>query len=120
MIKKEFIVPLYYWNVTFLEIESQEDAGELSAWFDRFDYTEEGKNFINALKGGIKDVGLTKVELMDNTALMVIFPSTTDIMRNNTISHEKRHLEDFILENAGIHDKEAAGYLSGYLGEIIK
>lgn len=35
------------------------------------------------------------------------------------VNHEKRHIEDRILQHCGIDDIEAAAYLAGYLSKFI-
>ena len=37
--------------------------------------------------------------------------------RANVYSHEKRHIEDRVLQYASVDDIESAGLLAGFLGE---
>ena len=46
---------------------------------------------------------------------VIIYPQPNEDRRIETIMHEKRHCEDFILEKLDIDDMEAAAYLAGWL-----
>ena len=61
------------------------------------------------------NAGLTYIDRTAQKLLIVIFPATSPEELLSTIGHEKRHAEDFILEESGVYDKEAAGYLAGFL-----
>lgn len=113
MIKTIFDIPIYDWNVTYLIVETKDDIPELLAWLEIFQTAFQDD--INETFDTIKNAGLTYIDRVSQKFLVIIFPSTSKTELLSTIGHEKRHLEDFILEELGIFDKEAAGYLAGYL-----
>lgn len=117
MIKKLFDVPIYEWNITMLEIESVEDIPELNKWCELFE--TQFQNDASSIVTNNKDTGVTYIDHTAQKALIIILPSTSKEQRISTICHEKRHLEDFILEDTGVNDKEAAGYLAGYLSKYM-
>ena len=113
MIKSIFDVPLYDWNITYLTIESKEDVPELLTWCQLFD--AEFEHDLNDTFDTIKNAGLTYMDKTAQKMLIVIFPCESSEELLSTIGHEKRHAEDIILEESGVYDKEAAGYLAGFL-----
>jgi len=113
MIKKIFNVPLYNWNITFLKIETKEDVPELMAWAELFQAEFQGD--ISKSFDSTKNAGMTYIDRTAQKLLIIIFPATSPEELLSTIGHEKRHAEDFILEECGIYDKESAGYLAGFL-----
>ena len=113
MIKKIFDVPLYDWNITFLKIETKEDIPELIAWAELFQAEFQGNIYESF--DSTKNAGMTYIDRTAQKLLIVIFPATSPEELLSTIGHEKRHAEDFILEESGVYDKEAAGYLAGFL-----
>jgi hypothetical protein len=112
MIKTIFDVPIYEWNITMLELESQEDIKELTEWCKLFQIDFSSKLVVN-------DTGFTYTDEISQKALVVIMTSSCNLQRASTVGHEKRHLEDFILKYSGVDDMEAAGYLAGYLSKFM-
>lgn len=49
--------------------------------------------------------------------LVIFYPMSNKKMQAKVYSHEKRHIEDRVLEFCGINNIESAGYLAGFLGE---
>ena len=77
------------------------------------------------ITGNIKDIKLkvqnhneggatTFHRKSDCSLFVIIYPQPSVYRKEECISHEKRHCEDFILEHLGIDDKEAAAYLAGW------
>ncbi|NCD06176.1 MAG: hypothetical protein EOL97_08660 [Spirochaetia bacterium] len=119
MTNKTVVIPIYNWTLTFIELEDAKDADIFSAYMKDFNCNKEHDSFMIALAKGLMDIGLTKTIPETMQIFVAIFPSSSPEARRNTINHEKRHIEDEILELSGIEDKEAAGYLAGYLSEIL-
>lgn len=120
MIKKNIHVPLYDFNITYLEIESRSDIRDVRKEMNKLNANEEQieevlDNIINdRIDGGetLRNLNLKKI-------LIIIYRCSSERERRNVINHEKRHAEDRILEYIGINDIEAAAYLAGYLSEYI-
>lgn len=51
--------------------------------------------------------------------LVIIHPCKNEQTRRMVVNHEKRHIEDRILQHCAIDDIEAAAYLAGYLSKFI-
>ncbi len=117
MIRKNFKVQIYNWDITFLEVQSENDAGELDAYAAQVNaaFPTSIKDTINS----VKNTGMCYIVEEDLKALVIILLSDDESQRRNTIGHEKRHLEDYILNIAGITDVESAGYIAGYLSQYM-
>ena len=120
MIKKEFKVPIYDFRIIYIEIESKEDAKKIEPIlqrlrFDEDDMIEIKENIEKKRYNGGHLYRLVKHKLF----IVLIYPSSSVNERRKTISHEKRHIEDRILEACLVSDMEAAAYLAGFLSEKI-
>lgn len=117
MKKMRFEVPLYYVKVTLIQVESPDDADDVAKECKAFgldsDSVDEEKNEAEKCVNG----GRTYRHL-ENSKMLVIFARfTSNKMKYNVFSHEKRHIEDRILEHASVDDIESAAFLAGFLGE---
>jgi hypothetical protein len=119
MIKTTFIVPIYQIQVTLVMVESPKDKDAVEAIFKKFQCggSERSDGILDSIENGDKDGGALWRGLNRREMLVILHQYTSKKARRNTFCHEKRHIEDRILEHAGIDDMEAAAYLSGWLGE---
>ena len=120
MKKKTFKVPIYDYTVVFIEIESSEDADKVVPIFKSLKMVDEDiESEVARIKRGCYDGGNTWRNLERKTFMILLYPFSSSLKRRNVLNHEKRHLEDRILEHCQINDLEAAGYLAGFLSEKI-
>ena len=113
-----FKVPLYNVDVTCVQVESKKDAKHVVAMARKFNISEENLDFIrDAIKEEGKNGGGTYC-LLSNLQIFVVFYEMTSIKdMSNTYFHEKRHVEDRILQHYLVDDVESAALLAGYIGE---
>lgn len=115
-----FNIPIYGFSVTFIEVENKSDKDyvvrEMKNVKITSDDIEEVKENIEreCTNGGIcfRNGDLNKF-------LVIIYPCKNEEKRREVINHEKRHIEDRILEWVGVQDIEAAAYLAGYISRYI-
>jgi hypothetical protein len=120
MIKKEFSVPVYDFKIIFIEIESKDDAEKARFVFRRFKMKSENINEeLDNITNGFINGGNTYRNMERKLLLVIIYQTTSEKTRRNVVNHEKRHVEDRILEYCQINDFEAASYLAGFLSEKI-
>ena len=118
MIKQNFKIPLYYVDVTLIQVESPNDASLVESIMKSIKTDKEWINYtISGIKNDSTNGGDTYRNLDLKKILVIFYRMTNERERSNVYSHEKRHIEDRILEWASIHDIESAGLLAGYLGE---
>lgn len=118
MIKYSFNIPLYYVKVTLVQVEGVEDAAPVEAILKA---VKTDKEWIEYTVGGIKrncrNGGDTYRNLDLKRVVVIFYRTTSERERSNVYSHEKRHIEDRVLEWYSVNDIEAAGLLAGFLGE---
>lgn len=117
MIKTKFTVPIYNADVLLIQVESKEDL----------EIVKKTIKWINPVKEITKEI-TENVENEDtNGAILVsndgwkrytalFYPTTSFDHKVEVYAHEKRHLEDRILEHNEVHDMESSALLAGYLG----
>jgi hypothetical protein len=120
MKQKRFEIPIYDFDVTFVEFESQADADEVEEIFNELkidkEIIEQTKQDITR---GCKNGGDTFRDYSMKKFLVVIYPCDSLEKRRNIVAHESRHVADRILEWGSITDIEAAAFLQGYIAQFI-
>lgn len=120
MKKKVIKVPIYDFTITFVEVEKFEDKCTVSKIMTSLDLP---KDIIDEVKEkieqGVEDGGLTTTRPSTHEIFVLIYQSSNETKRRNVVNHEKRHVEDDILEITKVEDQEASAYLAGFLSEHI-
>jgi hypothetical protein len=120
MIKKNIHVPLYDFNIKYIEVESKNDVNEITRELKKLNVTNEHIQMVcDNVTNDRTDGGETFRNLNLKRFIVVIYRCSTNTKRRNVINHEKRHVEDRILEHLGINDIEASAYLAGFLSEYM-
>lgn len=118
MIVTNFKVPIFEFEVTMVEIESSKDADLVTPIFQKVKMAQEDiVSEIDTIRKGCFNGGNTYRNTHLRKFVVVLYPFTSQRARINVISHEKRHVEDRILEHCLIDDMETAAYLAGFLSE---
>lgn len=115
-----FGVPIFDVNVRLIQAETNDCYNgivESCAFASLLE--EDLKDIEDKLSRGCHDGGELYWNFNEKRFLVVFYNMTNEKDRIKIYMHEKRHLEDRILEFCGIHDVETAAYLSGYLGVIF-
>lgn len=119
MKKKFFEVPIYDTKVTLIQIEPGDEWKTIKKNLPK-DLSDE---VLEDMKDCVEnfddnwDGGWTMTNSTRHSALILFTGFSSEVKRANVLSHEKRHLEDRILEYTNISDPESAAYLAGYLEE---
>lgn len=118
MIRLNFKIPLYYVDVSLIQVESNKDADSVESILKSIKADKEYlEDTVNCIKRGCCNGGDTYRNLDLKKMVVIFYKMTHKRERNNCYSHEKRHIEDRILEWYSVNDIESAGLLAGYLGE---
>ena len=114
----EFTVPLYEIDVTLVQVEKPDDWGDVEMLCDTFGLDEEmTKAVAEHVSNNHKNGGDTFRNFEKGKMLVIFYRMDSDKVRANRYSHEKRHIEDRILQWCGVDNIEASAYLAGFLGE---
>lgn len=109
---------MFYFDVTLLQVESKDDVKQVEKACLNFDMeAEDVEAVINKVERDCTDGGDTFRNLRFKKFLVIFYRMTSGKMRENIWSHEKRHIEDRILQFLNIDDVETAAIIAGYLGE---
>ena len=118
MKKLIFKIPLYDFKVTLVQVEDKADLTKVLSIMKSVNCSQE-------LLDGIKDYivrecydgGDTFYNSGIREIVVVFYPFKTEKSRWGVYSHEKRHIEDRIMQFFSVDDIESAGLLAGFLGE---
>lgn len=121
MRRKTINIPLYNYRVTLLDEISESDADALRVFLKRRRLPDDMINdVVGNVSDGAFDGGYTISNMSIKELYVVLLACSNDDVRRRVLGHERRHVEDDVLEHCGINDKEAAAYLSGYLSQHMK
>ena len=117
MITHKFEIPIYNIHVDVIQVENKEDADGVVRFMQAIKCQQE---FIDEVTEYIKKGSVNGGETYRNFDLrkmLIIFcPMESEETRAEVYSHEKRHIEDRVMQYANVDDIESAGLLAGYLG----
>ena len=112
----KFKIPLYKVTVDLIQIEDKNDVEPVKAYFkeNRIESIEE---VLDNIAKDAYDGGETYSLLSIRRMTVLFYQFSSDIEKANIYAHEKRHMEDRILEYFDVNDIESAAILAGYFGE---
>lgn len=117
---KNVNVDVYSWKVDIIEMSNQDTFEDAEKALKKY---KLGNEIISTIKKEMndkcKDGGYTFTQFGKWRSVIFLYRMSSQKRRRNVLNHEKRHVEDDILQHLGINDKEAAAYLAGYLSSYI-
>ena len=117
MIRLRFRVPLYGFDVTLVQTEGAVDKAGVLSLMRGLRCPREHMDIVSEyLDRGSYGGGDTFYNFSSRSILVVFYGFRTEGSRYEVYSHEKRHVEDRILEHMSVHDIESAALLAGFLG----
>ena len=112
----KFKIPLYKVTVDLIQIEDKNDVEPVKAYFKK-NRIEPIEEVLDNIAKDACDGGETYRLLSKRQMTVLFYQFSSDIEKANIYAHEKRHMEDRILEYFDVNDIESAAILAGYLGE---
>lgn len=113
-------IPMYDYDVTWLEIENVQDKDKAFQEMKNLKCNKEDMDeVVENIERECMNGGSTFRNLDMKQFLVIIHPCKNEQARRMVVNHEKRHIEDRILQHCEIDDIEAAAYLAGYLSKFI-
>lgn len=120
MRKMKFAVPLYEVDVTLVQVQGTEDADGVKECCEEIGLlAEDTKAVLDFVKEDKCDGADTFRNFEKGQMLVIFYRMTDERVKRNRYGHEKRHVEDRILQWCGVDDIEAAAYLAGFLSEYF-
>lgn len=117
MKKMQFKVPLYDVTVRLYQVEGKEDAPAVRNVLRSLGCSNETKEeIVGGIERDAVDGGETLRNMRKRLIVLVFYRCSSEDERAEVYAHEKRYVEDRILEYFGVKDIESAGLLAGWLG----
>ena len=116
MKKMEFQLPYYKVDVMLLQVEGKEDENDVAELLKSMD-AEDPEYALDGIRRWAVNGGDTYRDLNNKRMVVLFYPMEDNTHRAEIYSHEKRHIEDRVMEFYGVDDIESAGLLAGFLGE---
>jgi predicted CopG family antitoxin len=119
MITGKIKIDVYGWEVAIYLFESPEDVDVYKKLTKhKKGQQKETDDMLEEVAKGHTNGGLT-VSYSNRTTQVLIHPEQDIYELLNVVLHEKRHVEDFIIEHLNLSGGECAAYLSGFIGEKL-
>lgn len=116
----KFDIPLYGIHVDLVQVETKDDKDGVIKFMRAIKCEQEFINeFTDYIERGYYDGGSTYRDMDLSKILVIFFPTSDDETRAELYAHEKRHIEDRVMQWASVDDIESAGLLAGYLGRMF-
>lgn len=117
MKKMCFTIPLYGIRVTLVQAEDRTDADMTERVLKSNHVGDEYiHDVVDAVRRGAVNGGETYRNFRERRVFVFFYPFENDERRAEIYAHEKRHIEDRVLEWFAVNDIESAGLLAGFLG----
>lgn len=118
---KKFKVDIFDWDIAFIKLNKRDKANDVIDVFkDMKISNDEIEKYLKETidEDGQFDGGDHFWNAPKRVSIIVLYP-IVNLNKNDVICHEKRHVEDRILEHCGVEDIETAAYLAGFLGKEL-
>lgn len=117
MITYKFDIPIYDIRIDLIQVENKDDANGVVRFMQTIKCQQE---FIDEVTENIKKGYFNGGETFRNfdlrKMLIIFYPMENEETRAEVYSHEKRHIEDRVMQHESVDDIESAGLLAGFLG----
>lgn len=111
-----FVVPFYEVKIMLYQVESPKDAPMISKVLKRLNADKEAsEDIISGIERGAINGGETFRDFRRKLMVIIFYEWGSEDKKTEVFAHEKRHVEDRIMEFHGVHDIESAGMLAGWL-----
>lgn len=115
-----FEVPIFIYKVIVVTIEGPDDVADILPLLKELKVNKaDTKEVKRNIKESVKKGGIHFYNEGLQSSMIIIYSDENYEDYINTLGHEKRHIEDAILETKGIRDRETAAYIAGYLTQKL-
>lgn len=116
----KFRVDVYDWEVYFVIVRGVRDLKKLRKVLGKIGVEKKDIDVsCDKVKKGMYDGGDSFTNTGTRVAGIVLYDPKEDMVIDELVCHEKRHVEDTILKRGGVEDVEASAYLAGYVGKML-
>lgn len=117
MKKLSFKIDVYDWDVYLYQLEAKDTEKDVIKVLQKHNIpVDKNEDLLEDVKAGSYDGGWTFRTSGQSISVVIFQRFSSENAKNNVYFHEKRHVEDDIIERLQMYDEsEAAAYLAGYL-----
>lgn len=117
MVTYKFDIPIYNIRVDLIQVENKEDSSGVVRFMQTIKCTQESIDEVTEyIKRECVNGGVTYRNFDLRKMLIIFCPMENEETRAEVYSHEKRHIEDRVMQHESVDDIESAGLLAGFLG----
>lgn len=115
---KRFKIGIYGWRCVVMEVVSSKDWKVADKEMRVFKCKKSDRKLVVAnIKNEVGNGGEHFYNTTSRRTLIILYRITSRKKRMEILAHEKRHMEDRMMNHLGIDNIEAVGYLAGYLAK---
>ena len=117
MKKLSFKIDVYDWDVYLYQLEAKDTSKDVTKVLQKHNIpVGENKEILDDIDDGSYDGGWTFHNKSQPISVVLLQVFSSENAKHNVYFHEKRHVEDDIINHLQMYDEvEAAAYLAGYL-----
>lgn len=116
----KFDIPIYNIHVDLVQVETKDDKAGVIKFMRAIECEQKFINeFTDYIERGCYNGGNTYRNFDFRRILVIFYPMSDEETRAEVYAHEKRHIEDRVMQHASVDDIESAGLLAGYLGKMF-
>ena len=116
---KKIKIPIYDWTVSLIELSESDTVEDVKKIIKRKDVDPFFDEIIKKIELKVHFGGEHIYDPNKKESMILIYICKNKSQRNNILCHEKRHVEDRIIETCGLEGVESAAFIAGYLGEKL-
>ncbi len=116
----KFNIKIYDWDVFYIEVESKKDAKKV---VKKLKSIGVPKDVMDHIGPEIKDNAMNGGEHFYNPgkrwSIIFMHQTSSNSCKFEIVCHEKRHIEDRIMEYLGLEGTEAGAFIAGYIAKNL-
>ena len=112
----KFKIRIYDWDVYYIEAENSKDSKRINKKLIHIGVSKKiRKIHVNNIAGGAKDGGVHIYDVHKRQSTIIIYETTSHKEKMDILCHEKRHVEDRIIDHLSLGGTEAGAFIAGYI-----
>ena len=116
----KFNIKIYDWDVFYIEVESKKDAKKVVNKLKSIGVPMDAMDDVGpAIKNNAQNGGEHFYYLPRRWSIILMYKTSNNSRKFEIICHEKRHIEDRIMEHLGLEGTEAGAFIAGYIAKKL-
>lgn len=112
----KFKIKIYDWDIFYIEVESKKDAKKVVKKLESIGVPKDAMDDVGpAIKNNAQNGGEHFYNSGRRWSIILMYQASNNSRKFEIICHEKRHIEDRIMEHLGLEGTEAGAFIAGYI-----